>query len=100
MFNTINRNRRRTRVAQDLDMRVNQAAKTLEMRYMHLLEDKTAVTAKLATHKTNLKGQCLFDLYVDEDCYAVINRAIALVKWRKVNGKLRHKPVLEKLDFK
>ena len=80
-------------------MRVNQAAKTLEMRYMHLLTDHVAVTAKLGKHMINKEGQCLFDVYIDSDCMEVIKRAVKLAEWRKANNRLLHKPVMQMIDF-
>lgn len=95
---THRRNRRRTRISIDYELRVNQIAKTLEMRYMDKL-DSEDLPELLGKSQINRQMQCLYDVYVDEDAHKVVCAAIKLVKWRKANNRIVNKPAMVTLDF-
>lgn len=95
---THRRNRRRTRISTDYDLRVNQLAKTLEMRYLPKL-DSPDLPELLGKSQINRQMQCIYDVYVDEDAHKVVCSAIRLVKWRKANNRIVNKPATQTLDF-
>ena len=95
---THRRNRRRNRISTDYDLRVNQLAKTLEMRYMNKLDSET-LPELLGKSQINRKMQCIYDVYIDEDAHKVVCAAIRLVKWRKANNRIVNRPVMQTLDF-
>ena len=95
---TNRRNRRRTRISTDYDLRVNQLAKTLEMRYMSEL-DSNNLPELLGKSQINRNMQCIYDVYIDEDAHHVVCSAIKLVKWRKANNRIVNRPVIQLLDF-
>ena len=95
---THRRNRRRTRISTDYDLRVNQLAKTLEMRYIDKL-DSPDLPELLGKSQINRQMQCIYDVYVDEDSHKVVCSAIRLVKWRKVNNRIVNKPAIQVIDF-
>ena len=92
------RNRRRNRISTDYDLRVNQLAKTLEMRYMNKLDSET-LPELLGKSQINRQMQCIYDVYIDEDAHKVVCAAIRLVKWRKANNRIVNRPVMQTLDF-
>ena len=95
---THRRNRRRNRISTDYDLRVNQLAKTLEMRYMNKLDSET-LPELLGKSQINRQMQCIYDVYIDEDAHKVVCAAIRLVKWRKANNRIVNRPVMQTLDF-
>ena len=86
---TQRRLRRRSRVSTDYDFRLNQLCKIVETRFMDLLGTDT-LTHKLGSAWLNDKQQCLWDLYVDEDCAKLLHSTVKVVLWRKANNKLRY----------
>ena len=87
---TQRRERRRTRISHDYDFRINQLAKMIEKRWLDLLDTEDALCVKLGPAWINNKQQCIWDIYVDEDCPKLIHSAIKIVIWRKINNKLKH----------
>lgn len=87
---TQRRERRRIRISTDYDFRVNQLAKMIEKRWLDLLNTEDTLCVKLGSAWVNDKQQCIWDIYVDEDCSKLIYSAIRIVTWRKNNNKLRH----------
>lgn len=87
---TQRRNRRRTRISSDYDFRLNQLCKIIETRYLDLLSTGDTLTRKLGSAWINDKQQCIWDVYVDEDCAKLLHSAVKVVMWRKVNNKLKH----------
>lgn len=91
---THKRNRRRSRISKDYNFRLNQLVKILETYYLDLLNSPEKLAIKLGKHWLNSEKQCIWDIYVDQDCPQLIYSAIKIVEWRKVNDKLRHTSAL------
>lgn len=87
---TQRRERRRSRISGDYEFRLNQLAKMIETRWLDLLHTEDTLTIKLGSAWINQKQQCIWDVYVDEDCAKLLQSAIRVVHWRKANGRLKH----------
>jgi hypothetical protein len=88
---TQRRLRRRTRISTSYDFRLNQLCKILETRYLSLINSPT-ITDRLGRAWINSDQQCLWDIYVDEDCSKLLHSAVKVVSWRITNNKLKYQP--------